>query len=351
MLRFVSANASLATEPSGPGRARLAVGRRPCVREPQHLGVDPEAGEPVAAHVVVALGVLAPDLERVADGTRLPAGNRAADRHALVHQRGERDPPPVAEAADAVGVGHAHTGQVHLVELGLAGDLTQRPDVDAGRVHVEREVGEPAVLRCFGIGARDEHPAVGPVRERVPHLLPVDDPLVAVADRTCRQAREVGTGAGLAEELAPQLLAGEQRSQEPRLELVVGVGRDRRRGEEDAEPVALERVGAHAGGTDALVDAPLELGRAARARRSPPGTTPRRGRGRTARRGTRSSRRDRARRGAGRRAHRRGRCQCPMPQPSSSSLRAYRPAGEPWERPVASVSHGFRAVGRPARAA
>ena len=117
------------------------------------------------------------------------------------------------------------------------------------------------MLRCFGIGAGDEHPAVGPVRERVPHLLPVDDPLIAVAHCTGRQAREVGAGTGLAEELAPQLLAGEQRPQEPRLELVVGVGRDRRRGKEDAESVALERVGAHAGGSDAFVDAPLQLGR------------------------------------------------------------------------------------------
>ena len=209
----------------------------------------------------MALGVLAPDLERVADRPRVPAGNRAADRHALVHERGERDPPPVAEAADAVGVGHSHTGEVHLVELGFAGDLTQGPDVDAGRVHVEREVGEPTVLRCFGIGPGDEHPAVGPVRERVPYLLSVHDPLVAVTDRTGRQAREVGAGSGLAEELAPQLLAGEQRSKEPRLELVVGVGRDRRRGEEDAEPVALEGVGAHAGGPEAFVDAPLQIGR------------------------------------------------------------------------------------------
>ena len=39
------------------------------------------------------------------------------------------------------------------------------------------------------------------------------------------------------------------------------MGGDRRRGEEDAEPVSLERVGAHAGATDAFVDAPLQLGR------------------------------------------------------------------------------------------
>ena len=44
---------------------------------------------------------------------------------------------------------------------------------------------------------------------RRPHLLAVDDPLVAVLDRRGLQAGEVGAGAGLAEELAPGLLAGD----------------------------------------------------------------------------------------------------------------------------------------------
>ena len=142
------------------------------------------------------------------------AGRRtraATDRRALVHQRGHGHPPAVAHATDAVGVGHADVGEVDLVELGLAGHLAQRTDLDARRVHVEREVGEPLVLRGLGVGAGDEHAAVGDVGQRVPDLLAVDHPLVAVAHGPTAQAGQVGPGTGLAEELAPGVLAGEQR--------------------------------------------------------------------------------------------------------------------------------------------
>ena len=53
---------------------------------------------------------------------------------------------PFADVADAVLVGHARVGEVDLVELGAARHLAQRPDLDAGLVHVEDEVGEPLVL-------------------------------------------------------------------------------------------------------------------------------------------------------------------------------------------------------------
>ena len=67
-------------------------------------------------------------------------GDRAADRHPLVHERGERHAPAVADVAEALGVGDADVGEVHLVELGLARHLTQRPHLDAGRLHVDDEV-------------------------------------------------------------------------------------------------------------------------------------------------------------------------------------------------------------------
>ena len=50
-----------------------------------------------------------------------------------------------------------------------------------GRAHVEQEVGDAPVLRRVGVGAGEQDPAVAEVRARRPHLLPVDDPLVAVA--------------------------------------------------------------------------------------------------------------------------------------------------------------------------
>ena len=65
--------------------------------------------------------------------------------------------------------------------------------------------------RCLGtsqFGAREQHPAARVVRARAPQLLPVDDALVAVALRARRQPRQVRAAAGLAEELAPGVLAG-----------------------------------------------------------------------------------------------------------------------------------------------
>jgi hypothetical protein len=67
------------------------------------------------------------------------------------------------------------------------------------------------VLRCIGVGAGEQDPVVGELGEAVPHLLPVDDVLVAVEHRARAQRREVRAGAGLAVELAPQLVAAEDR--------------------------------------------------------------------------------------------------------------------------------------------
>ena len=129
-------------------------------------------------------------------------------------QGGHRHPPALAHLADPIGVGHPHLGEVHLVELGLAGHLAQRPHLHARRVHVQGEVGQPLVLGGVGIGAGHEHAPVGDVGQRVPHLLAGDDPLVAVADGPAGQAGQVRAGARLAEELAPRLLAGEGPAQQ-----------------------------------------------------------------------------------------------------------------------------------------
>ena len=67
---------------------------------------------------------------------------------------------------------------------------------------------------------------------------PVIDPLVAVAHRPAGQAGEVGAGAGLAEELAPGVLAGEHPAQQPLPQRVVAVGHDRRAGHGEPEELA-----------------------------------------------------------------------------------------------------------------
>src|SRR5205823_13094983 len=76
------------------------------------------------------------------------------------------------------------------------------------------------VLRGVRVGAGDEHPTVGRTGAAGPHLLAVDDPLVAVAHGPGLQAGEVGAGARLAEQLAPRLAAGGE-GQQPAVALLL----------------------------------------------------------------------------------------------------------------------------------
>ena len=92
--------------------------------------------------------------------------------------------------------------------------------------------------RCFGdvpVGAGQQQAVVGVVRARAPQLLPVDDPLVAVALGARREPGEVGSVPGLAEQLAPRVLAGQDRPQEPR------ASRRRSRGRAASGPRARTR--------------------------------------------------------------------------------------------------------------
>ena len=138
-------------------------------------------------------------------------------------------PSPTSPSRCASGI--RTSVEEHLVELGLAGDLAQRPDLDAGVVHVADEVGD--ARRAWARRGRCGRPG-SPSRAWCalggPHLLAVDDPVVAVADRAGGQRRQVGAGARLAEQLAPDLLAGPQRPQEAPALLVGAEREDRRRG-------------------------------------------------------------------------------------------------------------------------
>ena len=200
-----------------------------------------------------------PDAHRLGDRAGAGAGHAdpAADRRALVRQRRHRHPPALADVTDPVGVGDAHVGEVHLVELGLAGDLAQRSDLDARGVHVEGEVGQALVLGDVGVGAGHEHAAIGEVRVGVPHLLAVDDPLVAVALGPTGESGQVRAGAGLAEELAPGVLAGEHAPQQAAAQCVVPVGDDRGPGHREPEEV-LGPEGLGAGLGERAVDVLLE---------------------------------------------------------------------------------------------
>ena len=92
-------------------------------------------------------------------------------------------------------IGDTHVGHIDLVELGLASDLAERTYIDALGLHVESEVGHAAVFTHVWIGPGDQHAPVGNVCQRVPDLLTVDDPLIAVFERFSAKASEVRTSA------------------------------------------------------------------------------------------------------------------------------------------------------------
>ena len=106
----------------------------------------------------------------------------------------------------------------------------------------------PLVLRRVAVGAGEHEAPLRPVRERRPHLLAVDHPLVAVEPRRAVLATlarsEPAFGLGVA--LAPQLLAARDPGQEPLLLLVGAEVHDRRAEQtlaDDADPARARRRG------------------------------------------------------------------------------------------------------------
>ena len=62
-----------------------------------------------------------------------PERRSAAHEDALVGERGAGRPPTVVLGPDETVVGHEHVVEEDLVEHGVAGQLAQRPDLDARR--------------------------------------------------------------------------------------------------------------------------------------------------------------------------------------------------------------------------
>src|SRR5262249_11094933 len=124
---------------------------------------------------------------------------------ALVGEHGHGDAPALADLADQVLLGDARVLEEDLAELALAGDLTERPPGEAGRVELAQDEGDPAVA-VLRIGTAQDEDPVGPGTERGPHLLPVQHEVIAVEHGAGLERGEVAAGAGLAEPLAPDLV-------------------------------------------------------------------------------------------------------------------------------------------------
>ena len=82
---------------------------------------------------------------------------------------------------------------------------------------------------------------MGDVRERGPHLLPVDDELPVLLSRARPDPREVGARSRLGEALAPDLVGGEDRLEVARLLLLGAVRHDRRPGHAETDDADVRR--------------------------------------------------------------------------------------------------------------
>ena len=224
---FASDHWSFRIDPSGPGRPvrssalseRYAVQRSAC------------SWHPLARHRLPLRGgraAVGDERHELAHLDLEPRHEREGERPALVQERRHRDVPAAADLADDVLDRHLDAAQEDLVELRVAGDLRERPHLDARRVHVDDQVREAGVPLRVRVGSRDEDAEVGDVRVRRPDLLPVEDEAVAVEPRGGADAREVRAGPGLREPLAPDLVGRQERLEVARL-LLLGPAADDRR--------------------------------------------------------------------------------------------------------------------------
>ena len=195
------------------------------------------------------------ELEQVG-GRRAGAPHRPGrrERDALVGERDLGEPPSLALLADAVLLVQAGVVEEDLIERVGGRHVDDRRQSHAGQVHRHDEVRQPLVLRDVGVGACDQDPELGVMAAAGPDLGAVEHVLVAVANGTRGEAGEIAPGIGLAEQLAPVLVAAEDRIEEA-LALPLRSGEvDRRRRPSDADRVGRHRRAAHAAGTQLVVD-------------------------------------------------------------------------------------------------
>ena len=170
-----------ARAPAPPGRPRPSAGAAPAGSGPPSRRRP--AGPGSRGRRPPAPAAPAPDQIHQILGRRAHPPQRplARERHTLVAERDLGQLPSAVLGPDEMVGRDPHVGQEHLVEGVLARHVDERPDVDPRRIHGADEVADPHVLGGRRIGAGEQDPPLGDVRVARPHLLPVDDPVVAVA--------------------------------------------------------------------------------------------------------------------------------------------------------------------------
>ena len=121
----------------------------------------------------------------------------------------KQDGVEATQAIDEVVAGGTRVRKEDLAEVAVTLHGEQGSRLHPGLTHVEQQETDAVVLGDVGIGAREQKPVVRVLTAARPDLLPVDSELIPREDRPGAQGRQVRTRLGLAEELAPDLLAAE----------------------------------------------------------------------------------------------------------------------------------------------
>ena len=109
----------------------------------------------------------------------------------FIHQCRNGDLPALIQFADQIFSRHPHVVVEDFVEIGIAGDLYERTNGNTGRLHIDQQIRDAAMLRCIGISAHQQHLHVGALRETRPHFLTIDNKIITIDDRARLQSRQV----------------------------------------------------------------------------------------------------------------------------------------------------------------
>src|SRR5215470_18905443 len=178
---------------------------------PQRRETRDHAPDRLGAAVVGMRAHLAHQLADQRDGREVALGSAA-----LEAELGGDLLPAVALVTHTRVVGNECVGEVHLVEVMLAGEVDDRPDRDAlGVAQIDEELREPLVLLVwYHFGSEQRDGVVGQVRVRSPHLGAVDE-IAAVAPRRARaNGRQVGARVRLAHADGERELAADDAGQD-----------------------------------------------------------------------------------------------------------------------------------------
>src|SRR5581483_7816688 len=253
---FSSAKFSLATEPSGPGvpalriwPARMFVSRLTSASTHSFISRSRWTGSVRPVRFQTSTATAMAPLPRLA---RPPPIDTRSFISVVIETR-QPSPSPPRRRSSGRRTSLRYTSWNSASPVICRSGRTSTPSACMSQMKYVRP-------GCFGTSGsvRVTRKPAGDVGQRRPDLLPVDDPLVAVPDGPGGEPGQVGAGTGLGEQLAPDLLPGEQGPEEPGALLGGAVDGDGRGGHAHADDVAGGVGGGSPGLGQGLVDDALQ---------------------------------------------------------------------------------------------